>query len=327
MNSLWEHPLVERAARRCNTAHAGQTRDNGLPYSTHPRAVAQCLMQHDVRDVDVLSAALLHDVLEDTPTKAVELEAEFGPTVAALVVELTNPGPPDRPFADKHAALLAHARRMSPGARLVKLADRIHNLGEMAAWPAWKQARYARAALELADALEPSPSVALSTELRAAALAALRRTESLETAPMTPRVIAPDESRRLNILGVEHVLLVEGRDSGGATLFLRVRLPPGGGIPTHTHTREDEVFYVLEGQVQIHVGTQSVNAAAGAAVYGPRHVPHGYRAPPDRGAAMLVSVVPAGIESMFDELARLPAAPPDMARIAQIVGRYGISFA
>lgn len=183
MSPLWDHPLVQRAAQRCDAAHARQTRDDGRPYATHPRAVAARLIDAGVQDAAVLAAALLHDVLEDTSVSAAELRAEFGDVVTGLVLELTNLGPPDRPFAEKHAALLDHARRMSPGARLVKLADRVHNLGDMSAWPDWKQSRYARAALELADALEPSPSAALSAELRDAARAALLRTAGCAAPP------------------------------------------------------------------------------------------------------------------------------------------------
>ncbi|MCH7871971.1 MAG: hypothetical protein IID33_09760 [Planctomycetes bacterium] len=89
--------------------------------------------------------------------------------------ELTNIGPPGRSFADKQAALLEHARRMSPPAKLVKLADRLHNLTEMVAWPDWKQKRYAAAAMELVDALRPWPNEQLAEAVRRAANACLDR--------------------------------------------------------------------------------------------------------------------------------------------------------
>ena len=72
-------------------------------------------------------------------------------------------------FADdqrKVAALLEHARRMSPDAKLVKLADRLHNLSEMHVWPGWKQERYANAAMELLEALHPAPDETLAEDVR-----------------------------------------------------------------------------------------------------------------------------------------------------------------
>ncbi len=117
----------------------------------------------------------MHDVLEDTAVGEDELLEQFGGEIVGLVNELTNIGPPGRSFADKQAALLEHARRMSPSAKLVKMADRLHNLTEMTAWPDWKQKRYAAAALELVDALLPWPNDDLAEAVRLAANACLDR--------------------------------------------------------------------------------------------------------------------------------------------------------
>lgn len=158
--------IAVRAREVCERAHAGQTRDNGAKYATHPQAVAELLREHGVDDGPVLAAAYLHDVLEDTDFGADELRAEFGDDIVGLVKELTNVGQPGRSFSQKQTALLGHARRMSPRAKLVKLADRLHNLSEMVAWPDWKQKRYAQAALELLEALRPWPNEALAERVR-----------------------------------------------------------------------------------------------------------------------------------------------------------------
>ncbi len=164
-----ETDFVARARRLCVAAHAGQKRDNGADYATHPHAVALVLRDAGVTDETTLAAAYLHDVLEDTDVTEAALTAEFGPAVAAIVVELTNRGPAGRSFEEKQAALLDHARRMSPAAKLVKLADRLHNLSEMSVWPEFKRQRYARAAMELLDALAPLPDAALAQRVRQAA--------------------------------------------------------------------------------------------------------------------------------------------------------------
>ena len=167
---------VRRARAVCETAHTGQKRDNGADYATHPHAVAGILRGHAIADSAILAAAYLHDVLEDTAVGEDELLEQFGGEIVGLVNELTNIGPPGRSFADKQVALLEHARRMSPPAKLVKLADRLHNLTEMVAWPDWKQKRYAAAALELVDALRPWPSDALAEAVSRCANDCLDRT-------------------------------------------------------------------------------------------------------------------------------------------------------
>ena len=121
MTSELNDDIVARAQRRCIAAHAGQARDNGADYATHPHAVACALRERGVTDHVILAAADLHDVLEDTSTTKEALTAEFGPEIVGLVVELTNDVPPGCPFAEKHAALLEHAKRMSSRAKFVKL--------------------------------------------------------------------------------------------------------------------------------------------------------------------------------------------------------------
>jgi GTP diphosphokinase / guanosine-3',5'-bis(diphosphate) 3'-diphosphatase len=160
------HDLVRQAEEFCRKAHLNQKRDDGKPYSTHPVAVAEILRQRGHTDSLVLAVALLHDTVEDTATTKADLETAFGAEVADLVIELTNPLPQDRPFAEKHVALLKHAATMSDRARLVKLADRLHNLRDMRDWPTWKQHRYAKAAMELLESLRPWPDQVLAALVR-----------------------------------------------------------------------------------------------------------------------------------------------------------------
>jgi guanosine-3',5'-bis(diphosphate) 3'-pyrophosphohydrolase len=158
--------LVLRARRFSVQAHAGQTRDNGADYATHPHAVAELLRARGVSDPVILAAAYLHDVIEDTDIEAETLQREFGKEVADVVLELTCRPPRGAAFEAKQALLVEHCRQMSPRARHVKLADRRHNLSEMGAWPEWKQQRYARAALELLEALRPWPDAQLADEIQ-----------------------------------------------------------------------------------------------------------------------------------------------------------------
>jgi guanosine-3',5'-bis(diphosphate) 3'-pyrophosphohydrolase len=84
-------PLVRAAYEKASAAHAGQIRNGsgGLPYIEHPVAVAARLERHGYGD-DVLAAALLHDVVEDSTTTVEELREEFGDRVAELVAALSD---------------------------------------------------------------------------------------------------------------------------------------------------------------------------------------------------------------------------------------------
>ena len=84
-------PLVRAALEKARTAHEGQVRNGsgGMPYVEHPMRVASLLDEHGYRQ-EVLAAALLHDVVEDSETTLDELRAEFGDEVAGLVGALTD---------------------------------------------------------------------------------------------------------------------------------------------------------------------------------------------------------------------------------------------
>lgn len=125
-----------RAARFAADRHRDQRRKgaDGEPYINHPLGVASVLaVEGGVTDIDVLCAALLHDTIEDTDTSGAELEAEFGPAVRSLVEEVTDDK--SLPKERRKALQIEHASALSDKARLVKLADKICNLRDVAVDP------------------------------------------------------------------------------------------------------------------------------------------------------------------------------------------------
>lgn len=121
---------VEYAFQFAAAAHAGQIRDEGTPFIDHPVSVASILCNElGSRDVDVVLAALCHDVLED----CVELDESvlrgvIGERGTELVLAVTKPSVPDDQKAARDRIYLDCIRRADYDVRLVKLADRIHNL-------------------------------------------------------------------------------------------------------------------------------------------------------------------------------------------------------
>lgn len=121
-------PSVERAIQISLEAHAGQQRkgDGGVPYVVHPIHVALLLARWG-QDDTTIQAALLHDVVEDSPDWPIErLEREFGARVAAVVGELTE----DKSLSwqERKEAGVRHVARMSSDAACVKAGDALHNL-------------------------------------------------------------------------------------------------------------------------------------------------------------------------------------------------------
>lgn len=144
---------------------------------------------------------------------------------------------------------------------------------------------------------------------------------------MRARVTTGTEAASMNILGITHYMRVASEDSDGTLCLTELVAPPGTGIPRHVHTREDETFHVLEGEFEFEVDGRGVRAPAGTTIFAPRNVPHGFRNASGRAARLIVAITPGGLDKMFGELARLPAGAPDLARIGEICGRFGVHFA
>jgi len=128
--------LLFRALAFAAYKHRDQRRKDAeaSPYINHPIALAEVLAgEGGVADAEVLAAALLHDTIEDTATTAGELRREFGERVAAMVEEVTD----DQalPKAERKRLQIEHAAGLSQGAKLVKLADKICNLRDVADHP------------------------------------------------------------------------------------------------------------------------------------------------------------------------------------------------
>ncbi|XP_069668832.1 guanosine-3',5'-bis(diphosphate) 3'-pyrophosphohydrolase MESH1 [Periplaneta americana] len=100
------------------------------PYINHPIGVAKILTEEaNIRDLAIIQAALLHDTVEDTDTNFEEIEAEFGSAVCQLVKEVTDDK--SLPKAERKRLQIEHASGSSPGAKLIKLADKLYNLRDL----------------------------------------------------------------------------------------------------------------------------------------------------------------------------------------------------
>jgi len=142
-------------------------------------------------------------------------------------------------------------------------------------------------------------------------------------------IVEPLAGRQLNILGTTVTLKATSAVSGGDHYLFHTLVPPGLGVPPHTHEREDEVMTVLEGEFEIMLDGQTQKATAGTVAYFPRHVAHGFRNRGKTPARNLVFVSPGGnFEAFFEELSRLPTdGAPEMSQVIEIFNRYAIRLA
>lgn len=142
--SFTETRKVFQALAFAAQKHRDQRRKNveASPYINHPIALADLLVNEGgITDPVVLCAAILHDTIEDTHTTHAELVAHFGPEIADVVAEVTDDKTLDKQTRKQRQ--IENAVYASPRAKLVKLADKICNLRDLAQSPPadWSEAR------------------------------------------------------------------------------------------------------------------------------------------------------------------------------------------
>ena len=126
------HTLILKAAHFAAKKHRDQRRKDkhASPYIIHPISVALAIAQIGrVDDPEILAAALLHDTLEDTKTEPEDLEAEFGKKVCEYVLDVSD----DKtlPKDERKRRQIEHAKKISKGAALIKLGDKISNVTDV----------------------------------------------------------------------------------------------------------------------------------------------------------------------------------------------------
>jgi mannose-6-phosphate isomerase-like protein (cupin superfamily) len=138
-------------------------------------------------------------------------------------------------------------------------------------------------------------------------------------------VLPAGEGRALSLRGSGVVYKAEGARPAGGPTFLEFVVAPGFNTGDHVHSRIEEIFYVVEGAVQLRVHDRLVQAKAGDFVLVPPGVAHGFASAGEEPAKMVLVISPAGVhEKYFEELAALLAQPgtPDPELLARIRERF-----
>lgn len=127
------------------------------------------------------------------------------------------------------------------------------------------------------------------------------------------------------------VIKATAADTGGQMTIVEMTEPPGAEAPLHVHHREDEAFWILEGDVTLEVGDTRIEAHAGDYAFGPRGIPHRYTVG-DAGCRMLFICTPGGFEDLVIAMSEPAGArtlpppaegPPDVDRMAAVAKAHG----
>jgi quercetin dioxygenase-like cupin family protein len=157
----------------------------------------------------------------------------------------------------------------------------------------------------------------------------MRRDEVTTATPEQKIVVEPGEGESVSLGGVGVDFKISGEMTGGAFSIVEHPLDPGRLIPPHIHYREDELSYVVSGEIGVRIGDRDYVAGPGSYVFKPRGIAHTFwNAGP--GPAHLVELIsPAGFEQFFAELGELVAnTPPEEVpeRRAEIARAYDHHF-
>jgi quercetin dioxygenase-like cupin family protein len=146
-------------------------------------------------------------------------------------------------------------------------------------------------------------------------------------------VSLPAKGREERVLGVTHIYRLEEQQTGGRLACVDLTVPPGHGVPPHTHHLEDELFYVIDGMVEI-MGddlTGPTQLGKGALFFGPRGRMHGFHNPTDTPSHLLVLMTPGGnMQRMFGALAALTSSTegfPKPEDVKTLCAEFDIIFA
>ncbi len=144
----------------------------------------------------------------------------------------------------------------------------------------------------------------------------------------TPGAVAAEQAKPFTALGHKQILVKLDRaaTNNAASVVVMVDAP-GFGPPSHVHTKEDEIFYVLHGRIRIWRGEETLVAAPGESVFMPRNVPHTYQNIGQTESRLLIVVTPGHLQAFFEEAgARKLQVPRDMDEITKLCERYGITI-
>ena len=145
--------------------------------------------------------------------------------------------------------------------------------------------------------------------------------------PVTPFAVQAGEGATLVTPNMSTVKIkAHTRNTNGSMTVLELLSRPKDGPPLHTHLREDELWWVVDGEYRFKVGDAVFRLSQGGLAFGPRGTPHAFQNVGDTLGRLLVISTPSGLERFFEQFAELPAGPVDRDRLATVGHANWIEF-
>lgn len=155
-----------------------------------------------------------------------------------------------------------------------------------------------------------------------------------EPGKVPPRMNSPELKNSYWYIGHLMSILVSSEDTNGSFSLIHGYEIKGLEPPPHVHTREDESFYILDGEINYTVDHEVFHARKGDWIFLPRNVQHSFQVQTDQ-AEVIIHLSPGGFEKYFMEMSEpakaliippRPDGPPDVQRIIETAARYGVLF-
>lgn len=146
---------------------------------------------------------------------------------------------------------------------------------------------------------------------------------------------ASDSAPVFSVVGDRYTFLLTGAQTDGAYFVFEAFVLPGNGTPPHIHHREDEAFFIVDGEFEFVLDGNPVRVGAGGFVYGRRDVPHHFTNVGSVPGRMIVTVTPAGLDDFFAEIgarlpnrqaAPVPPTPESIAKLIEAAPKYGLEL-
>src|SRR5215471_11329116 len=149
------------------------------------------------------------------------------------------------------------------------------------------------------------------------------------------RHLGHSECEAFSAVGDGYRVLASGAQTGDVYALSEIRVSPKNGPPPHIHSREDESFFVLEGEIEFQVGDEKITARGGTFIQGPRGIAHSLKNNTQLPARILGFVTPAGFENFFNEFARrvasfdsgaIPPSKDEVDKLLAAAPKYGLQI-
>ena len=142
-----------------------------------------------------------------------------------------------------------------------------------------------------------------------------------------PILSAPDGGDQYGFPGTTFHHRARSADTNGTFSVVELITEPGQGVAAHVHENEDELVYVLDGDVEVTLGEQQMNAGAGIMALLPRGIPHGFTNVGDGPSRLLVTILPGAFDNYFVELGKLyQAGEPTDEQLAALARQYSVEY-